>query len=192
LEFPHRYAPHFTGARADHLVVIGDSISAGIFKDEPWPVLFQKYTNIPVANLSAAGAEASDALDQTRKLIGKDTLVLIEIGGNDLIGGVPCVEFEARLDKLLAACVGRERTLIMFELPLLPHRIAYGRIQPSGVQIRRAAYSQAVFYRSTAQRHVGRAAPVAGRRQTHGGFGGCVAGSGVAETGIGQAMSERD
>jgi hypothetical protein len=46
-----------------------------------------------------------------------------------LIAGVPCVEFEARLDKLLAACIGRDRTLIMFELPLLPHRIAYGRIQ---------------------------------------------------------------
>jgi acyl-CoA thioesterase I len=129
LEFPHRYAPRFTGTRADHLVVIGDSISAGIFKDEPWPVLFQMHTNIPVANLSAAGAEASDALDQTRKLTGRDTLILIEIGGNDMIGGVASTEFETRLDKLLAACAGRGRTLIMFELPLLPHRIAYGRIQ---------------------------------------------------------------
>jgi acyl-CoA thioesterase I len=129
LELPWRQRPAFTGTPADHLVVIGDSISAGIFADSPWPSIFQAHTNIPVVNLSAAGDETSDAILKTKKLSDQDTLVLLEIGGNDLLGGVPASEFAARLDRLLAACAAPNRTLIMFELPLLPHRIGYGQAQ---------------------------------------------------------------
>jgi acyl-CoA thioesterase I len=59
--------------------------------------------------------------------------VLIEIGGNDLLDGTASATFEANLDRLLAAATpppgAPARTVIMFELPLFPHRIAYGRIQ---------------------------------------------------------------
>jgi lysophospholipase L1-like esterase len=129
LEVPWRICPSFTGTPGDHLVVIGDSISAGIFRDQPWPDILQSHSGVGVRNLSRAGDETSDALDQCRKLTPADTLVLIEIGGNDLLGGVSAAEFATRLDKLLTACVSPKRTLIMFELPLLPHRIGYGRAQ---------------------------------------------------------------
>ena len=129
LELPWRQRPVFTGPRADHLVVIGDSISAGISADPPWPKIMQTRTGIPVTNLARAGDETSDAFAQSQKLTDQDTLVLIEIGGNDLIAGVPTAEFEARLDRLLAACAAPNRMLIMFELPLLPHRIGYGHAQ---------------------------------------------------------------
>ena len=129
LEIPWRLRPHFTGPRAGRLVVIGDSISSGIGAETPWPGVLQARAGIPVTNLSTPGAESSDALDQAKKLTADDTLILLEIGGNDLIAGVGSAEFEARLNRLLAACAAPNRTLIMFELPLLPHRIAYGRIQ---------------------------------------------------------------
>jgi acyl-CoA thioesterase I len=133
LELPRRARPVFTGTSADHLVIIGDSISAGIFNEKPWPELFAARTGIPVTNLSTAGDETSDALAKTAKLTDRDTLVLLEIGGNDLLAGVSTAEFAARLDKLLAACTAPpnspNRTVIMFELPLLPHRIGYGMAQ---------------------------------------------------------------
>jgi acyl-CoA thioesterase-1 len=129
LELPWRQAPRLVGTPSDHLVVIGDSISAGLDVEPPWPRVLQDRTGIPVINLAVGGAETSDALAQCRKLAPDDTLVLIEIGGNDLLGGVPAAEFASRLDTLLAACAAPKRTVIMFELPLLPHRIGYGRVQ---------------------------------------------------------------
>lgn len=129
LELPWRWRPAFTGTPADHLVVIGDSISAGISADPPWPMILQTRSGVPVTNLAAAGADTSDALAQSRKLTAQDTLVLLEIGGNDFLDGVPTAEFASRLDQLLAACAAPNRTLIMFELPLLPHRIGYGQTQ---------------------------------------------------------------
>jgi acyl-CoA thioesterase-1 len=129
LELPWRRPPRLTGAKASHLVVIGDSISAGIFSDKPWPEVMQNRTGIRVKNLSKAGAETSDALAECRKLSIDDNLVLVEIGGNDLLGGVSGATFETNLEKLLAAVCIPGRTVVMFELPLLPHRIDYGRIQ---------------------------------------------------------------
>jgi len=129
LEFPRRNCPAFSGPRADHLVVIGDSLSAGIDQAPPWPKLLEATTGTHVINLSQAGSETSDGLNMARKLTPADTLVLLEIGSNDLLSGVPTAEFEHRLNALLAACVVPGRTVIMFELPLLPHRIGYGRVQ---------------------------------------------------------------
>ena len=58
-----------------------------------------------------------------------DRVVLIQIGGNDLLGGVPAVAFEKSLDATLSKLVMPGRTMVMFELPLLPNKIAYGQIQ---------------------------------------------------------------
>jgi len=58
-----------------------------------------------------------------------DSLVLIEIGGNDLLMGVSSSEYGRALDALLSKVVAPNRTVVMFELPLLPNKIAYGQIQ---------------------------------------------------------------
>ena len=58
-----------------------------------------------------------------------DRLVLIELGGNDLIAGEPSDVFARGLEELLANLAAPERIIVMFELPLLPDRTAYGRIQ---------------------------------------------------------------
>jgi len=59
----------------------------------------------------------------------EDHVVLIEIGGNDLLEGVPSEEFGKALDALLSKVSAPGRTVVMFELPLFPHMVAYGRIQ---------------------------------------------------------------
>jgi acyl-CoA thioesterase I len=132
LELPHRRIPAIVGVPSDHLVVIGDSISSGIDPRVPaWPAVMQQLTNLRIKNLSRPGAQVDEGQDMAGKVTPDDRVVLIEIGGNDLLAGVPSATFEKNLDATLSKLAMPGRTIVMFELPLLPHRIAYGRIQRS-------------------------------------------------------------
>ena len=129
-ELLHRGMPNVHGLSCDHLVVIGDSISAGIDPRVPtWPMVMQRKTGIAVKNLSQPGAGVTEAQTMSTKVTPEDTVVLIEIGGNDLLSGVSSHEFSLALESLLSRLDTPGRTLVMFELPLLPHRISYGQIQ---------------------------------------------------------------
>jgi acyl-CoA thioesterase I len=129
-ELPRRRIPAIVGIPSDHLVVIGDSISSGIDLRVPaWPVVMQQSTNVPVKNLSRPAAQVAEAQDMAGRVTPNDHLVLIEIGGNDLLGGEPSVWSEKNLAATLSKLAMPGRTLVMFELPLLPHKIAYGQIQ---------------------------------------------------------------
>jgi len=129
-ELPRRRIPAIVGIPSDHLVVIGDSISSGIDLRVPaWPVVMQQSTNVPVKNLSRPAAQVAEGQNMAGRVAPDDHLVLIEIGGNDLLGGEPSVAFEKNLDATLSKLAMPGRTLVMFELPLLPDKIAYGQIQ---------------------------------------------------------------
>jgi len=71
----------------------------------------------------------SEGLIIARGLTNNDHLLLIEIGGNDLLMGVSSDEYGKSLDALLSRVTAPNRTVVMFELPLLPNKIAYGQIQ---------------------------------------------------------------
>jgi lysophospholipase L1-like esterase len=130
IEFSHRRMPTITGSTSDHLVVIGDSISSGIDPRLPaWPLVLQQTCGAEVRNLARPGAQVSEGLLIARGLTDGDHLVLIEIGGNDLLMGVSSDEYGKALDALLSNVTLPNRTVLMFELPLLPNKIAYGRIQ---------------------------------------------------------------
>jgi hypothetical protein len=127
IEFSHRTLPTITGVASDHLVVIGDSISSGIDpRLETWPVILQQTCGLQVRNLARPGAQVSEGLLVARGLTDGDHLVLIKIGGNDLLMGVSADEYGKDLDALLSNLVAPNRTVIMFELPLFPNKIAYG------------------------------------------------------------------
>ncbi|HET9409985.1 MAG TPA: GDSL-type esterase/lipase family protein [Candidatus Sulfotelmatobacter sp.] len=122
--------PKITGSTSDHLVVIGDSISSGIDHTAPaWPLVLQEACGVEVRNLARPGAEVSEGLLIARGLKDEDHLVVIEIGGNDLLMGVSSAEYGKALDTLLSNVAAPNRTILMFELPLLPNKIAYGQIQ---------------------------------------------------------------
>jgi len=129
-ELAHRKMPLITGLPSDHLAVIGDSISSGIDLRSPaWPTIFQQITGVPVKNVSKPGAGVIDGRAMAERITPDDRIVLIEIGGNDLLSSTPSVEFGRNLDRLLSKLAVPERTIVMFELPLMPNRVAYGRIQ---------------------------------------------------------------
>jgi len=130
VEFSHRAMPVIVGAPTDHLVVIGDSISSGVDPRVPaWPVVLQHMTGVAVKNLARPGAQTMEGRVMAEKITPEDRIVLIEIGGNDLLGGTPSSEFGRALDALLSKVSAPGRTVLMFELPLLPNKISYGQIQ---------------------------------------------------------------
>jgi acyl-CoA thioesterase-1 len=111
--------------------VVGDSLSAGIgaSKEGTWPQLLSKRLNVSVSNLAQAGATLALGISQVQALPPGPALVLVELGGNDVLGGSTPQQFESDLRMLLDAVVRKGRLVLMFELPLLPGQSSYGRIQ---------------------------------------------------------------
>jgi acyl-CoA thioesterase I len=129
-ELSRRNMKPIAGISADHLVVIGDSISAGIGNGVlPWPVLMQRQTDVPVKNVSRPGAGVADAQLIASEVQPDDNLILVEIGGNDLLSDAPASKLFQDLDSFLLRLSRPGRTIVMFELPLLPYKVEYGRIQ---------------------------------------------------------------
>lgn len=130
-EWPHTRDPHLTRTGTRTLYVIGDSISAGVGgnSEHTWPALVARRHAIDVVNLAVAGATARSALAQASRAVDPAAAVLVEIGGNDLLGGTAVARFEQDLDALLAALTVPHRLVVMVELPLLPFNNGYGAAQ---------------------------------------------------------------
>ncbi|HLQ46325.1 MAG TPA: GDSL-type esterase/lipase family protein, partial [Planctomycetaceae bacterium] len=107
--------------------VVGDSLSAGIGDEQNhlWPRLLSQRLNVPVVNHAQPGANIHSALKQAEAVTGDDPLVLIEIGGNDLLSNRDSTLVAADLELLLATLPRGWRELVMFELPVPPIPGAY-------------------------------------------------------------------
>jgi acyl-CoA thioesterase-1 len=130
LELPSQFAPRVRALGNPPLYIIGDSITAGAGAGEKhfWPDLLPK--SVEVHNFAKVGATAASArTSQIETLPQAGGLILLEIGGNDLLGDTPAAAFERDLDQLLAEIVAPGRTVLMFELPLPPLANEYGRVQ---------------------------------------------------------------
>ncbi len=131
-EVPYRLAPGVPERDYRRLYVIGDSISAGLRREREivWPQLLRaRLAGTEVINLARPGATLSGALHQADRVESDDALVVLEIGGNDLLAGAPASKFSEGLDALLERVRGPGRTIVMLELPLPPLRAGYGRAQ---------------------------------------------------------------
>lgn len=130
MEIPHRLLPKLEPQGQEKVYVIGDSLSAGMGTEEmTWPKLLAAGVPVEIVDLSAAGATAGTAMEQAKRVPPGPAIIVIEIGGNDLLGGTPGHVFENDLRRLLETLSGDSRRLVMFELPLPPFFNKYGRIQ---------------------------------------------------------------
>jgi acyl-CoA thioesterase-1 len=131
LELPSHITPRLQPAYGRTLAVIGDSVTAGMGENEArtWPGLYAAAHDVTVQDLSEMGETAGSALKRVRRENVTADVVLLEIGGNDLLGGTTASDFESDLDGLLTALRAPDRQLIMFEMPLPPFRHEYGYIQ---------------------------------------------------------------
>jgi acyl-CoA thioesterase I len=121
-------------AAAERVFIMGDSISSGGFAEKsPWPEILARHTGIAVKNLSQPSETVSSALvfqapnlDEFRP----GDVVIVELGGNDMLGGTNSSQFTRDLDRLLAiARDGGRREVLMFEVPLLPGKWSLGNTQ---------------------------------------------------------------
>lgn len=127
VEIPYLLPPQLQPVNDRRLTVIGDSVTAGVGdKIETWPSLLSRQHSIRVQDLSHVGDTAEFALNRFRNEPIESELVLVEIGGNDVLGGTTVGEFEIHLDRLLKHLSTNNRQVVMFELPLPPlyHRYA--------------------------------------------------------------------
>jgi acyl-CoA thioesterase I len=126
-QFQHSLSP--TPGRPT-LYVIGDSVAAGIGGVEAtWPKLIARNHQVDVVDLSRAGASTAEAQEQAGKLPPSGGIVLLEIGGNDLLGSTSAEEFGRELDQLLGRVCKPGRIVLMVELPLPPFCNGYGQAQ---------------------------------------------------------------
>jgi acyl-CoA thioesterase-1 len=130
-EFPFHLRPRLPAGPFNRLVVIGDSLSAQDFTEggDPWPRLLARDHRIEVVNLAFSGAKAGSAAKRAADEDFTGALVVLEIGGNDLLGSASPEQFEEDLDRLLGTVCRSAKTTAMLELPLPPLYNRFGAIQ---------------------------------------------------------------
>ncbi len=113
------------------LGILGDSVTSGIGGEGEvtWPQLLARRHGVVVRDHSRAGATVASALRQADALRDDERLVLLEIGGNDLLGNTTPAGFESGLENLLRVVRRPGRVVVMLELPLPPFYNEYGRAQ---------------------------------------------------------------
>jgi acyl-CoA thioesterase-1 len=129
-EILHSTSPRIPFRPNGTLYVFGDSL--GIGADPPgksWPELLGDLGNLKVQNLSFGGAKVSTSMDSVLRLTEADNLVILELGGNDLLGGTSIPEFRESLDKMLTLVCRPNRRVVMIELPLPPFYNRFGMVQ---------------------------------------------------------------
>jgi acyl-CoA thioesterase-1 len=130
IELPYHLSPTIQVAHNQTVYVIGDSVSAGIStKEHAWPDVLGDMTHLKVINLAKPGATVQMAIDQCEGITESNSLVFVEIGGNDLLGNTSGKTFYNQLDFLLGKLRGGNNQTAMFELPLLPFCNSFGYAQ---------------------------------------------------------------
>ncbi len=111
------------------LLVLGDSLSAAhrIAPEAGWVHLLELRLNAagiqrPVVNASISGETSAGGLSRLPKLLAdnKPALVVVELGANDGLRGLPIAEIQANLEKILASVrdSGAHSVLLGIELPV--------------------------------------------------------------------------
>lgn len=131
LETPYHLMPTWPPLDRPTVFVIGDSISAGMSESdrETWPKRLADQQGVVVRDYSRMGATVKSARSQAEKLGDAPGFVLLEIGGNDLLGTTSADAYEQGLEALLREVRRDDRTVVMFALPLPPFANRFGRVQ---------------------------------------------------------------
>jgi acyl-CoA thioesterase I len=134
IEASYLVMPTLDPAPSRAVTVIGDSITAGLCDNDKcrrWPEILSREHDLEVQDISHAGETTASALKRAKERGINSAVVVLEIGGNDLLGSTSSAQFARDLDSLLAYVCEPQRQVLMFELPLPPFRHEYGRVQRS-------------------------------------------------------------
>lgn len=133
-ELPYRQNPPALAERPSSMLVVGDSLTAGTYRlseSRRWPAVFERRYHPTVNLVAQPGWTVGQALDRLRGESIPDSVdvILLLIGGNDVMLGTPTDTFRRDLDGLLERVTQAEVPVYMMEIPLPPFGYQYGRIQ---------------------------------------------------------------
>ncbi|NAW13036.1 arylesterase [Halomonas sp. D1-1] len=112
------------------LLVMGDSLSAayGIEADSGWVSLLQARleNKARVINASISGETTSGGASRLPELLGQHApdIVLLELGGNDGLRGLPPGQFEANMRRMIEASHAADAEVLLLGIDIPPN---YGR-----------------------------------------------------------------
>lgn len=130
IEVPHFLLPQLPPGAHTRLVTLGDSLTADMGGGiEPWPTILARHGSLSLTNLARPGAATSEALPQADQIPPDDAIVLVALGGHDVLRGRPVEDFERDLEYILAAAARNGRAVLMLEIPLPPGCNRYGEVQ---------------------------------------------------------------
>jgi acyl-CoA thioesterase-1 len=132
MELPYHVTPSLRPAPTRAITIIGDSVTAGVGggdTSERWPSILAREHELQVQDISHMGETAASALKRVKSHSIESSVVLVEIGGNDLLGTTTSSQFGQDLDALLAHLTRKDAQVMMFELPLPAFYHEYGRVQ---------------------------------------------------------------
>ena len=118
---------------ADTLLILGDSLSAGyrMRSEQAWPHLLAEQwqregRRVTVINASVSGDTTQGGLQRLPPLLQRHrpSLVLLELGGNDGLRGLPPRLIERNLDRLIALAREAGARVVLTDIQLPPN---YGR-----------------------------------------------------------------
>jgi acyl-CoA thioesterase-1 len=129
-ELPNRRLPELRVPEGTTVYVLGDSISAGVgTRERCWPSVLEEMAHLRIVNLARPGATAESAIAQAKGIVHPHGIVIVEIGGNDLLGGTNASVFQGQLDTLVSALCADQHSVLLLELPLFPFQNAFGQAQ---------------------------------------------------------------
>lgn len=131
LEAPFHAMPRLPAMPGAEIGILGDSVTAGMGENEAvtWPNILRERHLTPIHNHSRMGATVESAQKRGARLSRAETLVIVELGGNDMLGNTSAADFERGLDELLSEVRRPGRVVVMFELPLPPTYNRFGFAQ---------------------------------------------------------------
>ena len=115
---------------AQTLLVFGDSLSAGlgITQAQSWPALLaerlrEQHYPYQVVNASISGETTSGGLARLPATLArfKPALVIIELGANDGLRGLPLTEMRSNLDTMIRQCQARRVKVLLIGMRLPPN-----------------------------------------------------------------------
>jgi acyl-CoA thioesterase-1 len=116
--------------QASPILVFGDSLSAGygLRPGEGWVPLLQKRLQLqgyvtPVINASVSGETSGGGLQRLPRALDlhKPSLVILELGANDGLRGLPVAETRANLEKMVTVAQGAGAQVLFVGMRLPPN-----------------------------------------------------------------------
>ena len=115
------------------ILILGDSLSAGygIPEGKSWAELLQKklhatQSNIQLINASISGDTSANGLNRLPKAVQQHQpdVIVIELGGNDGLRGLPIRHIKKNLESLLKVALNSDATVALMKISIPPN---YGK-----------------------------------------------------------------